>query len=105
MDDNEKKYPDPWISTHGRHPGVESRSRYTRRSWTGLTTQSTTYPRGRTGRRGTIEEMKRINDLVQAIRQYRKLAEQKPLTLQGSDCAHPVLELNKAIDRADALLQ
>ena len=28
-----------------------------------------------------------------------------PLTLQGSDYAHAVHELNKAIDRAEALLQ
>jgi hypothetical protein len=33
-----------------------------------------------------------------AINQYRKLSESKPLTLQGSDYAHAVLELNKAID-------
>jgi hypothetical protein len=43
--------------------------------------------------------------LVDAIRVYRKLAETTPLTLQGSDYAHAVQELNKAIDRADALLR
>jgi hypothetical protein len=36
--------------------------------------------------------------------QYRKLSESKPLTLQGSDYAHAVLELNKAIDHAEGLL-
>jgi hypothetical protein len=46
-----------------------------------------------------------LADLVYAIRQYRKLADQKPLTLQGSDYAHAVLELNNAIDRAETLLQ
>ena len=45
-----------------------------------------------------------IADLVHAIREYRKLAESTPLTLQGSDYAQAVDELNKAIDRADALL-
>jgi hypothetical protein len=45
-----------------------------------------------------------LNDLVHAIREYRKLAD-KPLTLQGSEYAHAVQELNKAIDRAEALLQ
>ena len=43
--------------------------------------------------------------LVHAIREYRKLAETTPLRLQVSDYAHAVHELNKAIDRADALLQ
>ena len=44
-------------------------------------------------------------DLVHAIREYRRLTDQKPLTLQGSDYAHAVQELNKAIDRAEGLLQ
>jgi len=44
------------------------------------------------------------SDLVHAIREYRKIAEKQPLTLQGSDYAHAVHELNKAIDRADGLL-
>jgi hypothetical protein len=45
-----------------------------------------------------------LTDLVHAIREYRKLADQKPLTLQGSDYAHAVQELNKAIDRAEGML-
>jgi hypothetical protein len=45
-----------------------------------------------------------LGDLVHAVQEYRKLADQKPLTLQGSDYAHAVLELNKAIDRAEGLL-
>jgi hypothetical protein len=56
-------------------------------------------------RKAIMERNTALTDLVHAIRQYRKLAEQKPLTLQGSDYAHAVLELNKAIDRADALVQ
>jgi hypothetical protein len=44
-------------------------------------------------------------DLVHAIKAYRKLAESTPLTLQGSPYAHAVLDLNKAIERADQLLQ
>jgi hypothetical protein len=43
-------------------------------------------------------------DLIRAIRDYRKLAD-RPLTLQGSEFAHALQELNKAIDRAEALLQ
>jgi hypothetical protein len=43
--------------------------------------------------------------LVRAIQHYRKIADSKPLTLQGSDYAHAILELNKAIDRAEGLLQ
>jgi hypothetical protein len=45
-----------------------------------------------------------LRELIQAIREYRKLAD-KPLTLQGSDYAHAVQVLNKAIDRAEILLQ
>jgi hypothetical protein len=32
------------------------------------------------------------------------IADSKPLTLQGSDYAHAVHELNKAIDRAEGLV-
>jgi len=46
-----------------------------------------------------------LNDLVHAVREYRKIAESKPLTLQGSDDAYAVQEMNKAIDWAEALLQ
>ena len=45
-----------------------------------------------------------LTELVHAIRQFRKIADSKPLTLQGSDYAHAVLELNKKIDRAEGLL-
>jgi hypothetical protein len=45
-----------------------------------------------------------LHELVNAINQYRKLSETKPLTLQGSDCGHALLELNNAIDRAEGLL-
>jgi hypothetical protein len=41
--------------------------------------------------------------LVKAVREYRKFTDQ-PLTLRGSDYAHAVQELNKAIERADQLL-
>jgi hypothetical protein len=46
-----------------------------------------------------------LAELVHAIREYRKIGDSKPLTLQGSDYAHVVDELNKAIDRAEAFLQ
>jgi hypothetical protein len=45
-----------------------------------------------------------LTELVHEIKEHRRLAEQKPLTLQGSDYAHVVQELNKAIDRAEGLL-
>jgi hypothetical protein len=45
-----------------------------------------------------------INDLVHAIKTYRELAEKQPLTLKGAPYAQAVLELNKAIDRAEGLL-
>ena len=45
-----------------------------------------------------------LAELVHAIREHRKIAESKPLTLQGSEYPQAVQELNKAIDRADGLL-
>src|ERR1700751_3675921 len=44
-----------------------------------------------------------LQNLVQAIDEFRKFTDQ-PLTLRGSDYAHAVQELNKAIDRANDLL-
>ena len=46
-----------------------------------------------------------LAELVHAIREYGRITNSKPLTLQGSDYAHAVQELNKAIDRACGLLQ
>src|ERR1700720_222095 len=37
-----------------------------------------------------------LAELVHAIREYRKIADEKPLTLRGSDYAHSVHEVNKA---------
>jgi hypothetical protein len=45
-----------------------------------------------------------LAELVHAIRIYRAIVDAKPLTLQGSDYAHAVQELNKAIERAEGLL-
>jgi hypothetical protein len=45
-----------------------------------------------------------LNELVQAIREFRKFTDQ-PLTLCGSDYAHAIQELNKAVDRANDLLR
>ena len=45
-----------------------------------------------------------LHELVTATNQYRKLLERKPLTLQGSEYAQALLELNKAIDHAEGLL-
>jgi hypothetical protein len=55
-------------------------------------------------RKALQERQEVLRDLVQAIREYRKLSDQ-PLTLRGSEYAHSVLELNKAIERADNLIQ
>jgi exonuclease V gamma subunit len=44
------------------------------------------------------DRRKALTNLIRAIREYRKLADQ-PLTLRGSEYAHAVQELNKAIDR------
>jgi hypothetical protein len=45
-----------------------------------------------------------LSELVDAVRLHRKLADSKPLTLQGSDYAKAVERLNVAIDRADGLV-
>jgi hypothetical protein len=45
-----------------------------------------------------------IEELVHAIREYRKASEQ-PLTLRGSEYAHAVQELNKVFDRAEDMLR
>jgi hypothetical protein len=45
-----------------------------------------------------------LRDLLSAVREFRKFTDE-PLTLRGSDYAHALQELNKAIDRADGLLQ
>ena len=44
-----------------------------------------------------------LQNLAHAINEFRKFTDQ-PLTLRGSDYAHAVQELNKAIDRANDLL-
>jgi len=46
-----------------------------------------------------------LAELVHAIKQFRKIADSQPLTLQGSEYPHAVQELNKAIDRAEGLLR
>ena len=46
-----------------------------------------------------------LTELVLAIRDFRKIATSKPLTLQGSDYAHALQESNKAIDRAGDFTQ
>jgi hypothetical protein len=45
-----------------------------------------------------------LTNLIDAIREFRKFSEQ-PLTLRGSEYAHAVQELNKAIGRAEDLLR
>jgi hypothetical protein len=45
-----------------------------------------------------------LTELVHAIKNFRKIADSKPLTLQEGNYAQAVQELNKAMDRADALL-
>lgn len=50
------------------------------------------------------DRQKALTRLIHAIREYRKFSEQ-PLALRGSEYAHAVQELNKAIDRAEDLLR
>jgi len=44
-----------------------------------------------------------LKDLLSAVREFRKFTDE-PLTLRGSEYAHALLELNRAIDRADEIL-
>jgi hypothetical protein len=55
-------------------------------------------------RKALSERQDALGNLVDGIRLYRKLADSKPLTLQGSDFARAVEELNKAIERAERLI-
>jgi hypothetical protein len=56
-------------------------------------------------RRALRDRQTALADLVHAIREYRKLAESKPLTLQGSEYPQAVQELDKAIQRAEGFLR
>jgi len=47
-------------------------------------------------RKALCERQNSLGELIDAFRQYRKLADKTPLTLQGSDFAHAVQELDKA---------
>jgi hypothetical protein len=58
----------------------------------------------REGRREVKRRQKALNELVKAIREFRKFTDQ-PLTLRGSEYAHAGQELNKAIDLAEKLVQ
>jgi DNA primase len=55
-------------------------------------------------RKALQERQAALAGLMQAIREYRKLADQ-PFTLRGSEYAQAVQELNKAIGRAHEILQ
>jgi hypothetical protein len=55
-------------------------------------------------RKAVKERQLALEELVKAVREFRKFIDH-PLTLRGSDYAHAVQELNKAIDRADLLVQ
>jgi hypothetical protein len=56
-------------------------------------------------RKALTQRREALEGLVRAVRQYRTLAEKQPLTLQSSDYAHAVDELNVALDRAEGLIQ
>ena len=55
-------------------------------------------------RKALKDRQSALTDLIHAIREYRRSAD-KPLTIRRSDSVHAVQELNKAIDRAEGLLQ
>jgi hypothetical protein len=45
-----------------------------------------------------------LGELVDAVRMYRKVADSKPMTLQGSEYVEAVERLNAAIDHANGLV-
>jgi hypothetical protein len=49
------------------------------------------------------ERQDALGELVDAIRMYRKVADSKPITLQGSEYVEAVERLNAAVDHADGL--
>jgi hypothetical protein len=55
-------------------------------------------------RKALKDRQNALTNLVHAIREYRNLVDE-PLTLRASEYARAVQELNKAIDRAEELLQ
>lgn len=55
-------------------------------------------------RKALLERQAALSELIHAIRDYRRLADSQPLTLQGSESARAVKELDEAIDRAEGLI-
>jgi hypothetical protein len=55
-------------------------------------------------RKAIQDRQNALHELLTAINQYRRLSESTPVTLQGADYAHAILELKKAIDHAEGLL-
>jgi hypothetical protein len=55
-------------------------------------------------RKALNDRQNALTNLSHAIREYRRFADQ-PLSLPGSEYAHAVQQLNKAIDRAEELGQ
>lgn len=55
-------------------------------------------------RKAVKERHLALGELVKGIREFSKFTDE-PLTPRGSDYAHAVQELHKAIDRASGLLQ
>jgi hypothetical protein len=56
-------------------------------------------------RKALRERQAALSELVHAIKEHPTLPEAHPLTLQGSEYARAVTELDEAIDRAEGLLQ
>jgi hypothetical protein len=55
-------------------------------------------------RKALTQRQTALANLVEAVRQYRFLAEKQPLTLQGSEYAKAVQRLSAAFERAEGLL-
>jgi hypothetical protein len=83
---------DPPEARFSRTPGIEAQQ----------PTKKTIDLAGRvvkeTGQNALQDRRKVVTNLIHAIRECRKLADQ-PWTLRGSEYAHAVQEMNKAIDR------
>jgi DNA repair ATPase RecN len=55
-------------------------------------------------RKAMRERQAALSELVHAIKEYRRLAEAQPLTLQGSEYVRAVKELDDAIGRTEGLI-
>jgi hypothetical protein len=55
-------------------------------------------------RKAIRDRQEALTELVHAIKEYRRLADETPLTLRGGDYAQAVQDLTRAIEKAEGLM-